>query len=334
MPNDHDTNSAAMESWMFLAQGSALNVFQPFNHFSMTLPEQGICLKKPTADFHQLNGMQQPIKSLTQAHFVSDTPLDIPLPTTYEKSHYDIMSSNESMSNQHSPASYATKTSSANHDYFDTKTEAATLSTKIMKTQRVTKPANQKQVYVPRACKSCKAAHMACDADRPCLRCQRLGKGETCVDADRKKRGRRSAQERNDFLAHRSEIPISFKYGLKSASKSSQKNTIPAPHENKHKEDIDWQSAPKSETRCSNNMTGKKTMEADRSSGHHSQHSYSSSAAYVNYLSMPMNAQLSQHTKIVAYHPPPPPPPRYDCHPDSPRQYSFLESLSEKNLQH
>lgn len=62
MPNDHDKNSTAVESWMFLEQRPALDVFQPFNQFPVTLPQQGICLKKPTADFHQLNGMQQPVE--------------------------------------------------------------------------------------------------------------------------------------------------------------------------------------------------------------------------------------------------------------------------------
>jgi hypothetical protein len=59
MPKTYDT---ATESWIFLDQGSAMNVFQPFNHFSATLPQQGISLKTPDADFHQLNSNYQPTK--------------------------------------------------------------------------------------------------------------------------------------------------------------------------------------------------------------------------------------------------------------------------------
>jgi hypothetical protein len=33
-------------------------------------------------------------------------------------------------------------------------------------------------------------AHTACDSNRPCARCSALGKEDTCVDVERKKRGR------------------------------------------------------------------------------------------------------------------------------------------------
>ncbi|RUS21292.1 hypothetical protein BC938DRAFT_475445 [Jimgerdemannia flammicorona] len=46
------------------------------------------------------------------------------------------------------------------------------------------------KVYVLKACVSCKASHVACDIGRPCQRCVRLNKADTCVDAERKKRGR------------------------------------------------------------------------------------------------------------------------------------------------
>ncbi|CAM0140471.1 hypothetical protein VKS41_006489 [Umbelopsis sp. WA50703] len=46
------------------------------------------------------------------------------------------------------------------------------------------------KVYVLKACVSCKASHVACDIARPCQRCVRLNKADTCVDAERKKRGR------------------------------------------------------------------------------------------------------------------------------------------------
>ncbi|KAI8851173.1 hypothetical protein BC829DRAFT_128116 [Chytridium lagenaria] len=46
------------------------------------------------------------------------------------------------------------------------------------------------KVYVHKACINCKVSHVACDVGRPCSRCVRLGKADTCVDAERKKRGR------------------------------------------------------------------------------------------------------------------------------------------------
>lgn len=81
----------------------------------------------------------------------------------------------------------------------------------------------QRHVYVLKACKTCKAAHVgkqhiqrrwintgqfpittlssfifllfnftptACDVERPCQRCRRIGKEDSCQDAERKKRGR------------------------------------------------------------------------------------------------------------------------------------------------
>ncbi|ORZ24613.1 hypothetical protein BCR42DRAFT_432483 [Absidia repens] len=46
------------------------------------------------------------------------------------------------------------------------------------------------QIYVRKACVACKQSHVACDVQRPCSRCVRLNKAESCVDAERKKRGR------------------------------------------------------------------------------------------------------------------------------------------------
>lgn len=46
------------------------------------------------------------------------------------------------------------------------------------------------QIYVRKACVACKQSHVACDVQRPCSRCVRLNKADSCVDAERKKRGR------------------------------------------------------------------------------------------------------------------------------------------------
>ncbi|KAJ3121239.1 hypothetical protein HK098_003831 [Nowakowskiella sp. JEL0407] len=43
---------------------------------------------------------------------------------------------------------------------------------------------------VARACSNCKKAHLGCDESRPCGRCVGLGKQDTCIDVEGKKRGR------------------------------------------------------------------------------------------------------------------------------------------------
>jgi hypothetical protein len=53
-----------------------------------------------------------------------------------------------------------------------------------------TKGSERPKVYVLKACVNCKLSHVACDVNRPCHRCVRLGKGDSCIDAERKKRGR------------------------------------------------------------------------------------------------------------------------------------------------
>ncbi|ORZ24232.1 hypothetical protein BCR42DRAFT_402489 [Absidia repens] len=46
------------------------------------------------------------------------------------------------------------------------------------------------KLQVASACSNCKKAHLACDVSRPCKRCISLGKTDTCVDIEHKKRGR------------------------------------------------------------------------------------------------------------------------------------------------
>ncbi|KAI8368828.1 hypothetical protein EDC96DRAFT_543235 [Choanephora cucurbitarum] len=68
-----------------------------------------------------------------------------------------------------------------------------TLSTSTSSTSSLssmTDRGQSSQVYVRKACVSCKQSHVACDVQRPCARCVRLNKADTCVDAERKKRGR------------------------------------------------------------------------------------------------------------------------------------------------
>ncbi|TKY86507.1 hypothetical protein EX895_004656 [Sporisorium graminicola] len=59
-------------------------------------------------------------------------------------------------------------------------------------------PAGRKPVkaHVPSACLNCKRAHLACDVGRPCRRCVNLGKSDTCIDVQHKKRGRPRLKDR------------------------------------------------------------------------------------------------------------------------------------------
>lgn len=52
------------------------------------------------------------------------------------------------------------------------------------------------KAHVPSACLNCKRAHLACDVGRPCRRCVNLGKSDTCIDVQHKKRGRPRLKDR------------------------------------------------------------------------------------------------------------------------------------------
>ncbi|KAH8556360.1 hypothetical protein BGW37DRAFT_524577 [Umbelopsis sp. PMI_123] len=117
---------------------------------------------------------QQPsadVQSVEQAHNRTYNapyhPYSIPLPQTSAWGYYNNPYSDYSHQSRHpiTPPNY-------------TQSESEVAITKA-------KPPN-----AIKACASCKASHVACDAGRPCQRCIRLGKVDTCVDATRKKRGR------------------------------------------------------------------------------------------------------------------------------------------------
>lgn len=68
------------------------------------------------------------------------------------------------------------------------------------------------KAHVSSACLNCKRAHLACDAERPCRRCTKLGKTATCVDVQHKKRGRPRLKDRESMSM--SELsPSSATYG-------------------------------------------------------------------------------------------------------------------------
>ncbi|RUS23495.1 hypothetical protein BC938DRAFT_475048 [Jimgerdemannia flammicorona] len=56
------------------------------------------------------------------------------------------------------------------------------------------------KTHVPSACVNCKRAHLACDVSRPCKRCVSLGKTDSCVDIQHKKRGRPKLRDKKSFI--------------------------------------------------------------------------------------------------------------------------------------
>lgn len=71
-------------------------------------------------------------------------------------------------------------------------TQAAASAGLVSPTVDESSPAGRKpaKAHVPSACLNCKRAHLACDVGRPCRRCVNLGKSDTCIDVQHKKRGR------------------------------------------------------------------------------------------------------------------------------------------------
>ncbi|KAJ1648959.1 hypothetical protein IWQ61_009805, partial [Dispira simplex] len=51
------------------------------------------------------------------------------------------------------------------------------------------------KLYVPKACVNCRQSKVACETRRPCQRCVRMNKADTCVDAVSKRRGRPGASQ-------------------------------------------------------------------------------------------------------------------------------------------
>jgi hypothetical protein len=63
-----------------------------------------------------------------------------------------------------------------------------------------TKPVKKRQ-HVNNACTNCKRSHLACDHNRPCSRCVRTGRQETCMDFKHRPRGRPPAVPNRSKLA-------------------------------------------------------------------------------------------------------------------------------------
>ncbi|KAF8243949.1 hypothetical protein K440DRAFT_30226 [Wilcoxina mikolae CBS 423.85] len=79
-------------------------------------------------------------------------------------------------------------------------------------------PPRRPKSHVASACVNCKKAHLACDTRRPCPRCIGLGKQDTCVDVQHKKRGR--PRLRDDNRTHSFEIGQMQRPGILSSPSS------------------------------------------------------------------------------------------------------------------
>ncbi|KAI8899522.1 hypothetical protein BC833DRAFT_564012 [Globomyces pollinis-pini] len=131
-------------------------------------------------------------------------PTDIPEAQYIEflKTAAQVLSGNDPNSNLNKNVSdpEPAPTSDRNPDGNSLETKLDNVESKIMskhlisipdsKSKESTDTKTNKKPIVNRACVNCKASHVACDVVRPCQRCIRLGKIDSCVDAVLKKRGR------------------------------------------------------------------------------------------------------------------------------------------------
>lgn len=89
--------------------------------------------------------------------------------------------------------------------------------------------ARRAKTHVASACVNCKKAHLACDNVRPCPRCVGLGKQDSCVDVQHKKRGRPRLR---DERAHSFEVPRLNRPGVSSPSSPT---SLSAPYRSTHR---------------------------------------------------------------------------------------------------
>ncbi|KAJ3097444.1 hypothetical protein HK100_005356, partial [Physocladia obscura] len=101
----------------------------------------------------------------------------------------------------------------------------------LPKSKAERQPAQRPKSYAQKACSHCKNSHVACDAGRPCKRCIRLNRAESCADADRKKRGRPSNAEKDNKSA--SSLFLTFAVNLDTAATTTattaSANNTPSP---------------------------------------------------------------------------------------------------------
>jgi Fungal Zn(2)-Cys(6) binuclear cluster domain len=82
------------------------------------------------------------------------------------------------------------------------------------------------------ACASCKRSKVGCDTNRPCHRCVRLGRADSCVDAVHKRRGRRKLPKASSAKSKKSKLQRGQKRKSATAAprKPSDIFSFPASH--------------------------------------------------------------------------------------------------------
>ncbi|UZJ53858.1 hypothetical protein CBS101457_003178 [Exobasidium rhododendri] len=131
-------------------------------------------------------------KSMTSSMFRSPPSSHSNQPPSSPRAYYPPMSP-QSLHNVASPADhrfYSPASSQANDHSLQDSRESSLMDGDDSNARKLAKS------HVPSACLNCKRAHLACDVSRPCRRCINLGKTDTCIDVQHKKRGRPRLRDR------------------------------------------------------------------------------------------------------------------------------------------
>ena len=77
-------------------------------------------------------------------------------------------------------------------------------NTRLVELTDGSKNSPQRRSRVPMACTRCKLAHTRCDTKRPCGRC--LRRGDICVDAIPKRRGRKRSEDSDSMAVPKRQV--------------------------------------------------------------------------------------------------------------------------------
>ncbi len=84
--------------------------------------------------------------------------------------------------------------------------------------------------HVPAACVNCQKAHLRCSTQRPCPRCTSMGKADTCVDVQHKKRGRPRLRDGRGLRSDVMEAAPSPRASFERTPSVSQPSSSPIEH--------------------------------------------------------------------------------------------------------
>ena len=85
------------------------------------------------------------------------------------------------------------------------------------------------KAHVSKACSNCKRAHLACDSSRPCRRCLSVGRGDTCIDLQHKKRGRPRLRRTENLQGNETTDLNVLDHQNSPKNSQNQQNTPPPP---------------------------------------------------------------------------------------------------------